>query len=131
MKPLCFLAAVIAVSFATSAIAQQVPSTSPPHAGCMDMGMMSPGPNDTPSTKDFKAIRMKMMESMKSPLSGDADIDFMRQMRSHHQDAVDMAKVVLSHGKDPQAKELATSIIDQQTKEIAIIDRWLATKVKQ
>lgn len=131
MKRLASVATIVAVCFAVPAAAQQSPSSSPPNAGCMNMGMMSPSPSDTPATKEFKAVRMKMMQDMQAPLSGDADIDFMRQMRSHHQQAVEMAKIEKDHGKDAQVRELATSIMDQQTEEIAIIDRWLAAKGKQ
>jgi uncharacterized protein (DUF305 family) len=42
---------------------------------------------------------MKMMEAMPK-FTGDADIDFMKQMRTHHEAAIDMAKVVLANGKD-------------------------------
>ena len=51
---------------------------------------------------------MKMMEAMPK-FTGDADIDFMKQMRTHHEAAIDMAKVVLANGKDVDTKKLAHS----------------------
>ena len=92
----------------------------------MDMKMM-PGANDTPSTKAYKTAMMHAMQTMPS-FSGDADVDFMKHMRPHHQAAIDMAKVVLANGKDAEIKKLAQDIIAAQEKEIATIDAWLKKK---
>jgi uncharacterized protein (DUF305 family) len=91
-----------------------------------DMTMM-PSANDTPSTKAYKLAMMQAMRSMPT-FSGDADIDFMKQMRPHHQAAIEMAKVVLANGKDADVKKLAQEIINAQEKEIALIDAWLKKK---
>ena len=93
----------------------------------MDMKMMMPGANDTPSTKAYKMAMMNAMQTMPA-FSGDADIDFMKHMRPHHQAAVEMAKVVLANGKDAEVKKLAQEIITAQQKEIAMIDAWLKKK---
>jgi uncharacterized protein (DUF305 family) len=47
-------------------------------------------------------------------------------MLPHHQGAVDMAKVELEHGTDPELRKLAQDIIDSQQKEIAFMKEWLA-----
>ncbi len=60
--------------------------------------------------------------------TGDADLDFMSHMRSHHQGAVDMAKVLLVNGKDSEVRKLAQDIVTAQEKEIVAIDAWLKTK---
>ena len=93
----------------------------------MDMKMMMPDANDSPSTKAFKMAMMRAMQTMPT-FSGDADVDFMKHMRPHHQAAIDMAKVVLANGKDADAKKLAQEIITAQEKEIATIDAWLKKK---
>jgi uncharacterized protein (DUF305 family) len=93
----------------------------------MDMKKMMPGASDPASTAAYKASMMKMMHAMPT-FTGDADVDFMKQMRPHHQAAIDMAKVVLANGRDADTKKLAQDIIAAQEKEIAIIDAWLKKK---
>lgn len=113
-KTLIILAAVAALGGA--AIAQQ---------SMPMMDMMMPKDSDAASTKAYKMSMMKMMRSMPRDHTGNADIDFMRQMRVHHQGAVDMSEVVLQHGREDEVKRLARKIIDDQKKEIAEIDAWL------
>lgn len=93
----------------------------------MDMKMMMPDANDPKSTAAYKTAMMTAMQSMPK-FTGDADVDFMMQMRPHHQAAIDMAKVVLASGKDAETKKLAQEIVAAQEKEIAVIDAWLKKK---
>lgn len=87
-------------------------------------------PADTAATKDYKAANDKMHKEMNISFSGDADVDFARGMIPHHQGAVDMAKVVLAHGKDPELRKLAESVITEQEKEIAFLRDWLTKRGK-
>lgn len=93
------------------------------------MKMMMPDPSDPASTAGYKASMMKMMMGMPK-FTGDADVDFMTQMRSHHVAAIEMAKVVIANGKDAEARKLAQDIVTAQEKEIATIDAWLKKKGK-
>src|SRR6202047_1667131 len=121
------LESVASVFVIGSALAQQAAPMPGMDMKGMDMKMMMPSPNDPPSTKGYKSAMMKMMEAMPK-FTGDADIDFMKQMRTHHEAAIDMAKVVLANGKDADTKKLAQEIIAAQEKEIATIDAWLKKK---
>ena len=125
------LTAVIGALITGSVLAQQpapMPGAMPGmDMKGMDMKMMMPGANDTPSTKAYKMAMMQAMQTMPT-FSGDADVDFMKHMRPHHQAAIEMAKVVLANGKDAEVKKLAQEIITAQEKEIAMIDAWLKKK---
>lgn len=80
---------------------------------------------DNASTKAFKEANGKMHKDMDITYSGDADADFVRGMIPHHQGAIDMAKVVLAHGKDPEIRKLAEAVIRDQEKEVAQMREWL------
>lgn len=87
---------------------------------------MPPRGSSTAVAPDLMATMHKMhaqMEAMK--LSGDTDRDFMALMRTHHQGAIDMAKIELARGKDDQTKQMAKKMIGEQTREIEELDRQL------
>ena len=67
----------------------------------------------------------RMHRAMAIEFSGDPDVDFARGMISHHQGAIDMAKVVLEHGSDPELRQLAEAVIAAQEAEIAFLRAWL------
>ena len=77
------------------------------------------------SSKAFEAANQKMHKAMAIPYTGDADVDFINGMIAHHQGAIDMAKVQLQYGKDPEMRKLAEDIIAAQEQEIAGINAWL------
>lgn len=94
--------------------------------GGMDkMAMMAPAEGDSEATRGYKAAMMGMMTDMPA-YQGNADADFMRQMRGHHQAAIAMARVEIAQGENAEAKALAQEIITAQEREIGVIDTWLA-----
>lgn len=69
--------------------------------------------------RSLSAAMDRMHNDMMSPApTGDADRDFLGTMIPHHEGAVEMARLVLIHGKDPLVRRLAEEIIAGQQSEI-------------
>jgi len=100
------------------------------HQGHGSHGAAASAATDTAATQAYKAANDKMHKEMGIAFSGDADVDFARGMIPHHQGAVDMAKIVLAHGKDPELRKLAEGVITEQEKEIAFLRDWLKKQGK-
>jgi uncharacterized protein (DUF305 family) len=76
--------------------------------------------------KEMDAGMKKMMDDMHAPgYSGDPDVDFLAMMIPHHEGAVEMARLVLIHGRDPLVRKLAEEIIAAQQVEIEAMKRRL------
>jgi len=80
--------------------------------------------------KAFQDVNDKMHRDMNIPFTGDADADFARGMIPHHQGAVDMARIFLQHGKDPEIRKLAEEVVKTQEAEIRMMREWLARRGK-
>lgn len=65
------------------------------------------------------------LEMMAPQPTGNADVDFLATMIPHHAGAVEMARLVLIHGKDPLVRRLAEEIIAGQQAEISAMQSRL------
>ena len=104
---------------ATIALTLSLPAVAQDHSG------HAMGASDNPATMAYEAADMQMHEDMAIAYTGDADVDFIQSMIPHHQGAVDMARIVLEHGKDPEVRALAEGVIKTQEAEIAWMRAWL------
>jgi hypothetical protein len=91
-------------------------SQAPPAAG---------GLSRAPATAAYEAAAVRMHKDMSIPYTGDADVDFLRSMIPHHRGAVEMAGIVLQHGKDAQVRKLAEAVVTLQGREIAEMEGHL------
>jgi uncharacterized protein (DUF305 family) len=123
-------AASLALAAAGGLSAQQPSPGQMPMQGQMPMhGQMQHGTGQgptTPATKAYQAANAKMHKDMTINYTGDANKDFVAGMIPHHQGAIDMAKIVLQYGNDPELRKLADEIIAAQSKEIAFLRAWQA-----
>ena len=55
----------------------------------------------------------------------DADVTFTQNMIPHHQQAIEMAKLVDSHTDRPELHKLADSMVTSQGQEITQMESWL------
>lgn len=122
------VAASLATTLSTSTVLAQDNTMHQGHdMSTMDHGTMDHGAmGDSPSSKAFAEANARMHKDMAVPLTGNADVDFVQGMIPHHQGAIDMAKIVLEHGKDPEIRKLAEEVIAAQEGEIAMMKAWLA-----
>jgi len=98
--------------------------------GGMDMSSMMGGMSGM-QMDDAQKAYMDAMARMNGPMMAahmikDPDLAFNCGMIAHHMGAIDMAKVVLDHGKDDESKALARKIITAQEKEIKEMSDWVA-----
>ncbi len=96
----------------------------------MQMDMSKPMGDHVASSHAFAEANAKMHKDMMVEMTGNADVDFVRGMIPHHQGAIDMAKIELQYGKDPEIRKLAETVIKAQEAEIAEMNAWLSENTK-
>lgn len=114
MKKLLPIAAIIATTVSFASLADSAHS----------MHMSPPATNDM--QKELSQSMDKMHSDMaKSMNEQNADIAFAQGMIAHHLGAIDMAKIELKYGTDPEMRKLAEEIINAQGPEIEQMQQWL------
>jgi uncharacterized protein (DUF305 family) len=117
-------AAMLAVSAAQRPIGHQHDNLP---TGTAQEGICSIEPVATGFRPEMERGMAAMMRDMHAPgYSGNADIDFLAMMIPHHQGAIEMARLILTHGRDPLTRRLAAEVIASQQAEIEAMQSRLA-----
>jgi uncharacterized protein (DUF305 family) len=125
------LAAALLMSGAPPAAAQQAlpAACQSEHAG--HMGTTTDTSGMTDMHKAYAAALDKMHAPMAAGvMAADPDVAFVCGMIPHHQGAIDMAKVVLEHGRDEQTRKWAHDVIREQQREITEMQEWLRKRAR-
>lgn len=77
------------------------------------------------TTGMHESMRTMMKDMDAAPMTGNPDRDFLAMMIPHHEGAVEMARLLLIHGRDPLTRRLAEEIIASQTVEIDAMKKRL------
>lgn len=112
------MAALAVLSALLGALAIQAQENCRMHASTKSAA--DPGWSELNSGMRKMQMAMATMES-----SGNGDVDFVELMLPHHKAAIDMAKVELKFGNDPQMRRMAQEIITDQQSEIELMELWL------
>lgn len=77
--------------------------------------------------RDMDVAMERMMAAMHAaPPSGNPDQDFLAMMVPHHEGAIEMARLLLLHGRDPLTRQFAEEILAGQTTEVLAMRARLA-----
>lgn len=91
-------------------------------------GQKSPNQDTARQSADVMKPMNDMMERMQSmQMTGDFDVDFANMMVEHHQGALDMSQIEVSHGKNEKVKAKAQEIIAKQQKEQQDLKNFVAS----
>ncbi|TCD06949.1 DUF305 domain-containing protein [Erythrobacteraceae bacterium CFH 75059] len=82
----------------------------------------------TPAQEAYSQANARMHAGMAAAVDADPDVAFAKGMIPHHQGAIDMARVQLQYGSDPEMRQLAQEIIRAQEAEIAQLQAFLAAR---
>jgi hypothetical protein len=113
-------------SVAVTEMTTHSPDPDHPHTPASDQAAVpAPGEVAAAYAATMEAMHGPMMAGMAHP---DPDAAFVLGMIPHHQGAIDMSKVVMKYGADPEIRVLAEHIINDQEPEIAQMNGWLTAK---
>ncbi|WP_062228251.1 CopM family metallochaperone [Aureimonas frigidaquae] len=130
MSRKAFFALLVLGALAGPGAAQTAEQNHAGHGAMADSEVAAPGAGvGDEAGADYAAAMERMhgpmMEGIANP---DPDVAFVLGMIPHHQGAIDMAQIVLKHGKDPFTRHLAQEVITAQEQEIGQMRDWLAAR---
>lgn len=110
---------------ATHSFSPEHPHGPPPQGA----ELLSRPAGDAAAMKEAYQAALDRMHGPMVTALGETDPDraFVAGMLPHHQGAVEMAKVQLRFGRDPQMRALAAKIIADQEREITEMRNWIGT----
>lgn len=132
-----YFATVVAMALLLApAVYAQQPQAPAPSAMPGMPGMAMPGGHamTMPGAAVVSQNQKDMMESMErmnrdmmsKAVTSDPDRAFVTMMAPHHQGAIDMSRIYLREGKDPEIRKMAEKIIADQEREISEFKSWQA-----
>ena len=83
-----------------------------------------PSNKETGLGKDMHENMMQMM-NMEAVSPGTPDHEFTSMMIKHHKDGIDMGRIIVKYSKTEKFRALARKMIDEQTKEIAELEKTI------
>lgn len=84
-----------------------------------------PAGADTAAARAYQDANARMHAAMSAPLTGNADVDFAQGMIAHHEGAIEMADLLLAHGRDARLRRFAENVKRDQSAEVAELRAWL------
>jgi uncharacterized protein (DUF305 family) len=123
------IATTLAAGLVDVAVPVHAQAPMPPnHAGMEHDAATAPSAAGQSDEQEMMAAMQRMNHAMMAPqaMTGDPDRDLVAMMIPHHQGAIDMARIYLRTGRDPQIRRMAQKIIADQEREIREMRAWQA-----
>jgi uncharacterized protein (DUF305 family) len=115
----------LALAIAAQAPANDQQTNQPSHDQQMSQHMAMAQHDMSEGSSALHQSMMKGMQDMQSMnMTGNTDQDFATMMIQHHQQAIEMARAQLDHGKDPEVRRAAQKIISDSQKDIDQLTKW-------
>lgn len=82
---------------------------------------------ETEPAAAFRSASERIHDAIIKEFTGDPDVDFVMAMIPHYEGSIDMARIALKYGKDPQVRQLAEHIVRDHQAELAAMLEWIET----